>query len=204
MVTHRQQEILEYMAAYLTREGFPPTIREICAALGLSSPGSLMKHLQTLEKEGLITKSLGKKRAWKLILNKPAGSSIPLLGRIAAGKPILSDQNNDESLPVDPLLFGSTEVFALNVKGDSMIEAHIRDGDLAIIRPQNYAQNGEIVAVQIEDLETEATLKLFFHEEHSIELRPANANYKPRKFTGKEQERIKILGKLVGVIRPKP
>jgi repressor LexA len=200
--TSRQKQILEFMATYQFREGFPPSIREICKALGLSSPGSLIKHLRSLELKGHIVSMPGKKRAWKLT-NKLSQSTIPVIGRIAAGTPILASENCESDLPVDPHLFGSDEVFALIVKGDSMIEAQIRDGDLAIIKPGSNAVNGDIVAVLIESLESEATLKVFRKTDDYIELIPANTEYKAQIFRDKDQERIKILGKLVGIIRPK-
>jgi len=191
------------MKSYQTREGFPPTVREICEALGLASPGSMIKHLRVLEREGRITRLSGKKRAWKLT-GGYSPFSIPLIGRIAAGTPILAEQNKEDDLPVDPQMFGSHEAFALRVKGDSMIAAQIREGDLAIIRPQNEAENGEIVAVQVEGLETEATLKIFRRRNGDIELHPANPLHKVQLFSDAERAKVKILGKLVGVIRPKP
>jgi repressor LexA len=204
-ITERKKQILEYMAAYQAKEGFPPTIREICAALGLISPGSLLKHIQALEKVGLITKMPGKKRAWKL--SRPSLSlapAIPVIGQIAAGTPILAQENREDELPVDPKLFGSQEAFALRIRGDSMIEAHIQDGDLAIVRPQNDAENGEIVAVQVQDMETEATLKILRKKNTDIELHPANSSHKPLVFSGEERSKVKILGKLIGVIRSRP
>jgi repressor LexA len=116
----------------------------------------------------------------------------------------LADHNKEDDLPVDPQLFGSREAFALLVKGDSMIEAQIREGDLAIIRPQSEAENGEIVAVQVEGVETEATLKIFRRRNGDIELHPANPAHQVQLFSGDERERVKILGKLIGVIRPNP
>jgi repressor LexA len=202
-ITVRQKEVLEFMAAYQDREGFPPSIREICQALGLSSPGSLIKHLRTLETKGFIVSIPGKKRAWKLT-NRSSRNHIPLIGRIAAGTPILADENKDDDLPVDPRLFGADEVFALLVKGDSMIDAQIRSGDLAVIRPQSQAENGEIVAVMIEGLEPEATLKIFRRRNDDIELHPANQAYSVQIFRGEERGRVKILGKLAGIIRPRP
>jgi repressor LexA len=202
-ITERQQQILEYMKSYQIREGFPPTVREICKALGLVSPGSLIKHLQALEREGRLAKVLGKKRAWKLI-DRSSPFFIPLIGRIAAGTPILAEQNREDYLPVDPHLFGSHEAFALRVKGDSMIDAQIREGDLAIIRPQSDAESGEIVAAQVEGVEPEATLKILRRRNGDIELQPANPAYKTQLFRGEARAKVKILGKLIGVIRPKP
>jgi repressor LexA len=202
-ITERQKEILDFMGAYQDREGFPPALREICKALGLASAGSLIKHIRILEKEGYLTKLPGKKRAWKLT-NRPGGASVPLIGQIAAGTPILAEENKEDDLPVDPKLFGAAEAFALRVKGDSMIEAQIRDGDLAIIRPQDAAENGEIVAIMVDGLEPEATLKIIRHGSGYLELHAANPAYGPLVFTGEDLERVKILGKLIGVIRSKP
>jgi repressor LexA len=169
----------------------------------------LHKHLQALEKEGYLERSPGKKRTWNLtvrgwnMIGRPVSPSIPLLGQIAAGTPILAEQNREEELPIDPALFGAGEVFALRVRGDSMVDTHIQDGDLAIIRPQEEAQDGQIVAVQVEDLEPEATLKVLRRRNGAIELHPANSQYKPLIFRGAQRARVRILGRLVGVIRPK-
>ncbi|MCL5123963.1 MAG: transcriptional repressor LexA [Deltaproteobacteria bacterium] len=204
-ITERQKQIFEFIGTFQEREGFPPSLREICNALGLVSTGSLMKHIQSLESEGLIKGAQGRKRAWKIV--NPAdrkAPSIPIVGQIAAGQPILAQENKEEELPINPSFFGSTDAFALRVKGDSMIEAHIQDGDLAIIHPQQDSENGSIVAVIVEDIEPEATLKIFRIDDDRIELRPANQSYEPLIFKGKDRSKIKVLGKLVGVIRTKP
>ncbi len=204
-VTERQKQILDFVDSFQVREGFPPSLREICKALGLVSTGSLMKHIRSLETEGLIKGTPGSKRAWKVVDSSCKKEPfIPLLGQIAAGHPILAHENKEDQLPINPSLFGSSEAFALKVKGDSMIEAHIQDGDLAIIHPQQESENGSIVAVIVDDIEPEATLKIFRIDNDQIELRPANQSYEPIIFTGKDRSKIKILGKLVGVIRTKP
>jgi repressor LexA len=202
-ITDRQKEILDFVGTFQARQGFPPSVREICKALGLASPGSLIKHLRTLEAEGFLSRSPGKKRAWKLTLQRPP-FSVPLIGQIAAGTPILAEENREDDLPVDPRLFGTDEAFALRVRGDSMIEAQIRDGDLAVIRPQQEAENGEIVAVMVEGLEPEATLKFLYRHSGNLELRAANPAYAPLIFDGHNVARVKILGKLIGLIRPTP
>lgn len=203
VITDRQQEILELIRRVQHQQGFGPTVREICQALGLASPGSLIKHLRALEEEGRLTRTPGKKRTWKLT-GDPIGPSIPLLGQIAAGTPILAQENREGDLPVDPGLFGCDASFALRVKGDSMIEAHIQDGDLAIIRPQEEAQDGQIVAVLVDGLESEATLKILRRRKDRIELLPANARYQPMVFEKGDRARVRVLGRLVGIIRPKP
>lgn len=202
-ITTRQKEILRFIENFQAREGFPPSVREICKALGLVSAGSLIKHLRALELQGRLTGTPGKKRAWKLI-GRPSHVSLPLVGRIAAGTPILAEENRENDLPVDPRLFGSEKVFALWVKGDSMIDAQIRDGDFAIIRPQNDAENGEIVAVLVEGVEAEATLKVLRRKNEGLELHSANDAYRPLVFNGADRAKVRILGKLAGIIRPRP
>lgn len=185
-------------------------MRDICDDMGRSSAGSMHKDLETLEKSGFLERIPGKSRTWQLtsrawdLIGKPSASFIPLIGRIAAGTPILAEQNKEDDLPVDPQLFGSDNVFAVRVRGDSMIDAQIRDGDLAILRPQEEAEDGQIVAVQIEGIEPEATLKILRRRNGTVELQPANAEYKPLVFHGTERSKVKILGRLVGVIRPRP
>jgi repressor LexA len=202
-ITKRQQEVLSFIEKFQTAEEHPPTVREICEGLGVTSPGSLIKHLQALERKGHLTHSPGKNRAWKLTRRR-APVSIPLIGQIAAGTPILAAENREDDLPVDPRLFGSHEAFALRVRGDSMIDAQIRDGDMAIIRPQLQAENGDIVAVLVEGMEPVATLKTYRRRNGDVELLPANPAYEPLVFRGEERARVQILGKLIGVIRPKP
>ncbi|MGC8602949.1 MAG: transcriptional repressor LexA [Desulfomonilaceae bacterium] len=204
-ITERQKQILDFINLFQKHEGFPPSLREICKGIGLASHGSLIKHIRSLESQGLIKGMPGKKRAWKLVDLQPMQiPSIPVLGQIAAGNPILAHEDKGEHLPINPSFFGSSEAFALRVKGDSMIEAHIQDGDLAIIRPQQEAENGSIFAVIVETVEPEATLKILKIIKNTIELRPANELYKPLIFRGKNRSKIKVLGKLIGVIRDKP
>jgi len=208
--TTRQKEILDQIGKFQTAEAFPPSIREICKAFGVTSPGSMHRHFRVLETEGYLEKAPGKKRAWKLtekgwdLIGRPSSPSIPLIGQIAAGTPILAQENREDELPVDPGIFGSEEAFALRVRGDSMKDAHIRDGDLAIIRPQDDVENGRIVAVIVQGMEPEATLKIFRHTRGGVELRAANEEYEPLIFKGKDQGRVRILGQLIGVIRLKP
>ncbi len=209
-ITERQKEILAYLGKFQAREGFPPSIREICTALDLKSPGSLHRHLRALETEGCLEKNPGKKRAWKLteigwqLVGRPSAPAIPVIGRIAAGTPILAEENREDELPIDPTIFGSDAAFALKVQGDSMKDAQIRDGDLAIIRPQEEADSGQIVAVRVQGIETEATLKVLRLSKGSVELHPANEEYEPLIFSGEERSKVEILGKLIGVIRTRP
>ncbi len=203
MSTTRRKQILDFMERYQSEKGFPPSVRDMCAALGLASHGSLLRHLQVLEAEGYLTRMPGMKRTWRLTNRNPM-NSIPVLGRIAAGQPILAEQNVEDNLPFDPKFFGSENAFALLVKGDSMTGEQIRDGDLAIVRQQPDAEDGEIVAVLVEGLETEATLKILRRNDASIELHSANPAYQPLIFKGKDRARVRILGKLIGVVRRKP
>lgn len=180
--------------------GYSPSIREMCQGLGLASPGSLFKHLRSLEAEGVLIRTPGQKRSWRLAGGAPQ-ATIPVIGRIAAGEPILAEENWEEEVPVDPAMFGFPNCFAVRVKGDSMVEAYIGDGDLAVIRPQDHAESGQIVAALVDGLESEATLKTFYRTENEIQLRPANRHYEPIVFTGPDMAKVTIVGKLVGVIR---
>ncbi|MFC1834490.1 transcriptional repressor LexA [Thermodesulfobacteriota bacterium] len=209
-ITDRRKEILGFIAAFQAQEGLPPSIRETCKHFGLNSAGSMSKHLKALGKEGLLENVPGKSRAWKLtekgwnFIGRPRSPHIPMVGQIAAGTPILAEENREDDLPVDPSLFGSGEAFALRVKGDSMQDAQIRDGDLAVIQPRQDAQSGAIVAVMVEGTEQEATLKTLRRRRGRVELHPENEDYDPMIFRGKEMSRVRILGELIGVIRLKP
>lgn len=204
-VTQRQKQILDFIRIFQKREGYSPTLREICHGLGLVSHGSLIRHIRLLESQGLIKGLPGKKRVWKLTDTESTDApSIPVLGRIAAGAPILAQEDAEEHLPISPSFFGSSEAFGLRVRGDSMIDAHIQDGDIAIIRPQRESENGSIVAVMVEGIEPEATLKIIKFSNDEIELRPANRLYDSLFFRGAECSGIKVLGKLVGIVRAKP
>jgi len=177
-----------------------PSVREICAQFGLKGPAGIHRILRALEAKGALTSTPGKKRAWRIPGGRPE-PSIPLLGRIAAGVPIQAEENREEELPVDPRLFGSGGCFALRVQGDSMTGAHIAHGDLAIVQPQEDADDGQIVAVLVEELLTEATLKILRRKNGSVELHAANSRYPPMVFGGRERARVRILGRLVGIIR---
>lgn len=199
-ITDRQQQVLEFIRHFLADEGYSPSVREICHGLGLSSPGSLFKHLRVLEDRGHLIRTPGKNRSWRPAERAPM-PSIPLIGQIAAGSPVLAEENWEDEIPIDPTMFGFPDCFALRVRGDSMVEAFIDDGDLAVIRPQPLAQPGQIVAVMVDGLEPEATLKIFRKGKNTVELHPANQAYTPMVFEGREMNRIRIIGRLVGVIR---
>lgn len=192
--------MLDYIKMHQKEYGISPSVREICSYLGLKGPAGIHKILQQLIAKGALLSSPGKKRSW-LLASGPARKSIPLLGSIAAGAPIEANESLEEELQLDPGLFGDDSCFALRVSGDSMIEAHILDGDLAIIRPQKSVYSGQIAAVMVEDILTEATLKIFRRKKGCIELHPANEKYQPLVYWHDERLRVQIIGKYLGVVR---
>ena len=199
-LTKRQEEVLAYVNSYQDKMGITPTVREICGHFGVSAPAGIHRILHVLIEKGYLVAAKGKKRAWR-IPGGPVKKKIPVLGRIAAGAPIMAIENREDELPIDPATFGSESCFALRIKGDSMIDAHIMDGDIAIIQQQDYVDNGQIAAVMIEDLLDEATLKIFNKSKNITKLLPANTAYDPVVLKGSQQKNINILGKLIGIIR---
>lgn len=199
-LTPRQQSVLDFITAFQRRQRMAPTVREIGEHLGLSAPAGIHRLLNVLKDKGYLVAEAGKKRSWRLA-RKISGSGIPLLGAIAAGVPIEALENVEEELMVDPGLFGCKRCLGLRVRGDSMIGANIADGDIAIIRPQRAVNNGEIAAVLVEDLLTEATLKVVYRTKTALTLKPANPKYRAMVFRYSGCERVSILGKYVGVIR---
>jgi len=196
-LTDKQQIILNYIREKINESGFPPTVREIGDRFGITVKGAY-DHLKVIEKKGYIKTEQNKSRAIVILDDtdtspSSGGISVPLLGRIAAGSPILAEENIEEYLTFPEGAFGSGDFFALNVSGDSMIEGGILDGDIAIIKKQNTANSGEIVAALLED---EATLKVFQKTSDQIRLLPQNQAYKP--IEGKE---FTILGKLAAIFR---
>ena len=206
----RKQKIIEYIAATLRQSGYPPSVREIAAAVGLASTSAVHHHISALEKEGLLERDATQSRALRL---KPAamlstGSvadvlgrngdgetrSIPVIGEIAAGGPIEAYQDASETISVPDMINTTGGTYVLRVRGDSMVDAHILDGDLVVIREQQTAIDGDIVVAQVE--ENAVTLKRFFKERGRVRLQPANAEYEPQFY-----EDVRIQGKLVGVIR---
>lgn len=192
-LTRRQQEIYEFIEDKILNRGYGPTVREIGNAFDIRSPNGVMCHLKALERKGLITREQHMSRAIQLT-DQPQlkRTSLPLAGQIAAGSPVLAVED-DERVDFAPL-FDDEDQFCLRVKGDSMIEDHIADGDYAIIRKQSTARDGEIVAALVDG--SEATLKRFYREQGRIRLQPANATMSPI-----YADDVQILGVLVGVIR---
>ncbi|MDP2647212.1 MAG: transcriptional repressor LexA [Desulfobacterales bacterium] len=199
-LTQRQEEILMYIRSHQEKLGMTPTVREICTHFDLNGPAGVHRILHVLVEKGHLMSTAGKKRSWR-IPGLSVGKTIPLVGRIAAGTPILAIENREDELPVNPSMFASEMCFALRIQGDSMIEAHIMDGDLAIIRPQNNAENGQIVAVIVENILHEATLKILRKTKSTLELHSANRAYPPLVFSGRQRQRVRIVGKLAGIIR---
>jgi repressor LexA len=200
-ITTRQKEILRFIENFQAREGFPPSVREICKAMGLSSAGSLIKHLRALELQGRLTSTPGKKRAWKLI-GRSSHVSLPLVGRIAAGTPILAEENRENDLPVDPRLFGSEKVFALWVKGDSMIDAD-HDGDFAIIRPQMARKTAKSWQSLWKGWSLRLPSRSFAGTMGALNCIPPMTLISLWS-SETDRAKVRILGKLVGIIRPRP
>jgi len=199
MLTGRQQEIWDFLVDYVDRHGYPPTVREIGEAVGLASPSTVHAHLANLERAGLLKRDPTKPRAVELVGREPASAAasrkLPLLGQIAAGGPLLADQNIEDHLAVPERLNGD---FLLRVKGDSMVDAGILDGDLLVVQRTQDARNGDIVVALAGDDETadEATVKRFFREQGRVRLQPENDALEPI-----FAEHVQILGKVVGVFR---
>ncbi len=194
-LTDKQQLILNFIRDAINESGFPPTVREIGDKFGITVKGAY-DHIKAIEKKGFIKTEHNKSRAIVIIDDseiKSTGISIPLLGRIAAGSPILAEENIEEYLTFPEDMFSSGEFFALTVRGDSMIEGGIFNGDIAVIKKQNTANNGDIVAALIEE---EATLKVFQKTSEAIRLIPKNQAYKPIESTD-----VSIMGKLAAIFR---
>ena len=200
-LTARQREIWTFVLDYSDRHGYPPTVREIGEAVGLASPSTVHAHLANLERAGLLRRDPTKPRALELLARvKPAQEPaalprLPLLGQIAAGGPLLAEQNVEDEIAVPETLHGD---FLLRVKGDSMIEAGILDGDLVVVQRAQDARDGEIVVALAGDDETadEATVKRFFRENGRVRLQPENSALEPI-----YADYVQILGKVVGVFR---
>ena len=205
MLTGRQQEIWKYLTDYVDAHGYPPTVREIGEAVGLASPLTVHAHLANLERAGLIKRDPTKPRALELRRDpKPTAAQaedvhrLPLLGEIAAGGPLLADQNVEDYLAVPEPLARGGEEFLLRVKGDSMINAGILDGDIAVVERAQDARDGDIVVALVGDDETadEATLKRLFREDGRVRLQPENDALEPI-----YAQHVELVGKVIGVFR---
>ncbi|MCT8975465.1 transcriptional repressor LexA [Clostridium sp. CX1] len=193
----KQMEIYEFIKNQIRDKGYPPSVREICAAVGLKSTSTVHGHLERLEKKGLIRKDPTKPRTIEVIensLNKKEMINVPIIGTITAGLPILAVENIEGTFPLAvDYIRSNKDLFILKVSGESMIDAGILDGDFSIIEKVNSADNGDIVVALIEN---EATLKRFFKEENYIRLQPENKTMSPIIV-----DNCEIVGKLVGVYR---
>ena len=198
-LTFKQERVFNFIKKYKAHTGYPPTVREITENLGLSGPNSAKKFLDILERKGFIRKTAKSSRAIEILseAQKILPDMIPVVGNIQAGTPILAIENIEENIAMDSSLIRDKDTFFLKVRGNSMIDAHIMDGDLAMIRPQNTVEQGEIAAVLIGE---EATIKYFFKEDKTIRLQPANPEMNPI-LIGENEEDIKIIGKITGIVR---
>ena len=199
-LTPNQSKVLDFLKGYVRKKGFPPTLREIAFHFGLRGPRAPQKTLAILERKGYLRKVPGGSRAIEIQGVLPALGrtlSLPIIGRVKAGEPILAIENIEGHLNLDRSLVSSEDVFLLRVQGDSMIEAHIQDGDFALIKPQRDAENGEIVVALIED---EATIKRIFKKRDLIRLEPANPRVEPI-VVRKGEKKVTIVGKVVGIFR---
>jgi repressor LexA len=203
----REKQILAFMKKQISRKGYPPTVREINAALGIKSTSTTHKDIERLEQKGYIRKDPAKPRAIMITDSSDPGSAggvnierhdvidVPLVGRVAAGEPITSEQNIEEFVPV-PAAYVKGENFMLKVRGDSMIEAGIFDGDLILVEQRQTADNGDIVVAMVDGFESEATVKTFYKEDGRIRLQPQNSAMSPIVVND-----VTVLGKVRGVFR---
>ena len=196
-LTKRQKEIFDFIGKYAAKYGYPPTVREIGKAVGLHSSSTVHAHLANLEKIGLLRRDPTKPRAIELLVGKAkkaiGQTGLPLVGQVAAGEPILAEENIEEHIAVPPAIGGESADYVLRVRGDSMKDAGILDGDFVVVQEAKDAANGEIVVALIGE---EATVMRFYRERDRIRLQPANPAHKP--IRTKEAE---VLGKVVGVFR---
>ena len=206
-LTSRQQQIYDYIRKEVEDKGYPPSVREIASAVGLSSPSTVHTHLHVLETKGYIKRDLSKPRALE-ILGASDGSSreqsvktgtvggivtLPLVGKVAAGLPLLAEQNIESMIPLPQAVVGDSASFVLRVKGQSMIQAGVLDGDFVVVKQQEQAENGQMVVALIDD---GATVKTFYREHDRIRLQPENPDFEPIYV-----DDPKILGRVVALIR---
>lgn len=197
-ISPKQQEILEYIKSQILERGFPPAVRDICEAVHLKSTSSVHSHLETLEKNGYIRRDPTKPRAIEILddsfnFMRREMVNVPIIGRVAAGEPILAEQNIENYFPIPMEFMPNNPTFILKVKGESMINAGILDGDMVIVEQRATARNGEMVVALIED---GATVKTFYKEDGYIRLQPENDTMDPIIVTD-----VQILGKVIGTFR---
>jgi len=196
-LTKRQQEIFDFIKRYSAKYGYPPTVRDIGKAVGLASSSTVHAHLANLEKIGLLRRDPSKPRALELLRDTArkavAPSGLPLVGRVAAGAPVLAEENIEEYVSVPEMAGGEEGGYVLRVRGDSMKDAGILEGDLVVVRPQDTAQDGDVVVALLGE---EATVKRFFREADHVRLQPENDGMEPIR-----SKEVKVLGRVVGLLR---
>ena len=197
-ISDKQREILEYMKEQILQKGYPPAVREICQAVNLKSTSSVHSHLETLEKNGYIRRDPTKPRAIEILdddfnLTRREVVNVPIIGQVAAGEPILAEQNIQDYFPIPAEMMPNAESFMLKVKGESMINAGILSGDTVLVQKQNTARNGDMVVAFVDD---SATVKTFYKEDGHFRLQPENDTMDPIIV-----ENCEILGKVFGVFR---
>jgi len=194
-LTRRQEQVLDFIRESVRVNGYPPTVREICSKLGLSSPSTVHAHLANLERLGLIKRDPTKPRALDVIGAFRPPRPLPLVGRVAAGVPILAEENIEELVDVPAFLRRDDDDFVLRVNGESMVGAGIFDGDYIVVHAQDEAQNGDIVVALVGD---EATTKRFYNEGRTVRLQPENESFEPIVVNADE---VDLIGRVVGVLR---
>ena len=197
-ITPKQQQILEYIKESILRKSYPPSVREICEAVGVKSTSSVHSHLEALERNGYIRRDPTKPRTIEIIddcfnLSRRELVNVPMIGTVAAGQPILAEENIENYFPIPVELLPNQQTFMLRVKGESMINAGILSGDQILVKQQEYARNGEIVVALVGD---SATVKRFFKERGHYRLQPENDELEPIIV-----DEVKILGVVVGLVR---
>jgi repressor LexA len=199
-LTKRQQEIVDFIKRYCARHGYPPTVRDIGKAVGLASSSTVHQHLANLERAGLLKRDPSKPRAIEMLDRAVAEvrglarqPSLPLLGAVAAGQPMLAEENIEEYVPVPAAAGGDDGAYLLRVRGESMKNVGIIDGDLVVVRPQDTAADGEIVVALVGE---EATVKRFFRESDHVRLQPENDEMEPIR-----SREVRVLGRVVGLMR---
>ena len=197
MLTARQRQAYDFIRSFIEAHSYSPTLKEIAGALGITGNVGVLRHLEALERQGLLCRTPRNSRAIVLTEAPRGGQALPLIGMIRAGLPQLAQQERSGEVVVDPALIRSPDSFVLRVLGDSMIDAQICSGDLVVVRPQPSAENGEIVVVLIAG---EATLKRFYREEGRIRLQPENRQMAPI-FIDSTGGEVVIVGKVTGLMR---
>jgi repressor LexA len=203
-LTKRQQEIFDFIRRYSAKYGYPPTVRDIGKAVGLASSSTVHAHLANLEKIGLLRRDPSKPRAIELldravdravesVRGIVGANGLPLLGSVAAGEPILAEENIEDYVPVPELAGGAVGEYLLRIRGDSMKGAGILEGDYVVVRPQDTARNGDVVVALLGE---EATVKRFFREDGHVRLQPENDAMEPIR-----SKEVKLLGRVVGLLR---